>query len=104
MKKLLILALFVGLLASCTTTPEYIAKDKDGNPILIKDREGVIADAIKLNVDSIYVKEFENDGFFTPLRDMGEDETVFRVDSINGERVSWYVTYRVIHMSNLAER
>lgn len=102
MKKLINLALFVGLLSSCTA--EYAAKDRDGAPILIRDTEGVVADAIALGLDSIYVKRFDMDEFYKPLRHMGKNETIVRSDTINGERYTWFSTYRVIHMSDVKKR
>lgn len=103
MKKLLILALFAGLFASCT--PEYIAKDKNGNPILIRDRAGVIEDAKALGVDSITVMRFDNDSEFHPLRQIHADETVFRSDTLsNGKKIAWSMQYRNVKLSNVIER
>ena len=102
MKKL-ILALFVGLLASCT--PEYIAKDKNGNPILIRDRAGVIEDAKVLGIDSITVMRFDNDAEFHPLRQVHADETVFRSDTLsNGKKIAWSMQYRNVKLANVIER
>lgn len=103
MKKLTILALFVGLLSSCTPS-EYAAKDRDGAPILIRDTEGIIADAIKLGLDSIYVKRFDMDEFYRPLRQMGKEQTIVTSDTIGGKRYTWFSTYRVIHVNNLIKR
>lgn len=102
MKKSIILALFVGLLSSCTA--EYAAKDRDGAPILIRDTDGVVADAIALGLDSIYVKRFDTDEFYEPLRSMGKNETIVRSDTINGKRYTWFSTYRVIHINSLIKR
>ena len=104
MKKLLIMALFVGLCTSCTYK-EYIAKDKYGNPVLIKDRDNVIPDAIKLGVDSIYVVQYIRENFSYPLRWMGKDETTYWKDTLSDGRViAGAHKYRIIHMSNLVER
>ena len=104
MKKLLIMALFAGLFASCTYN-EYIAKDKFGNPVLIKDRDNVIPDAIKLGLDSIYVVEYTRDNFSYTLRWMGDDKTTFWEDTLSDGRViAGAHKYRVIHMANLVER
>jgi hypothetical protein len=102
MKKL-ILALFVGLFYSCT--PEYIAKDKNGNPILIRDRAGVIEDAKVLGIDSITVMRFDNDAEFHPLRQVHADETVFRSDTLsNGKKIAWSMQYRNVKLANVIER
>lgn len=102
MKKLILLALCMGLLTSCVDT--YRAKDRDGSPILIRDTDGIIADAIALELDSIYVKKFDMDEFYEPLRYMGKDQTTVSSDTINGERYTWFSTYRVIHMNNVKKR
>lgn len=102
MKKLFIMALVMGLLTSCTN--EYAAVDRDGAPILIKDTDGVITDAIALGLDSIYVRNFDMDEFYEPLRHMGKDETTVSSDTINGKRYTWFATYRVIHMENVKKR
>ena len=103
MKKLLILALFAGLFTSCT--PEYIAKDKNGNPLLIRDRTGIIEDAKVLGVDSITVMRFDRDAEYHPLRLMHADETVFRSDTLaNGKKIFWSATYRVVKLTNVIER
>lgn len=104
MKKLFILALFVGLLSSCTYN-EYIAKDRHGNIVVIKDRENVIPDAVKLGVDSIYVVQYTRDNFSYTLRWMGEDETRFWQDTLrDGTPIAGVHKYRVIQMSNIIER
>lgn len=104
MKKSLILALFVGLLSSCTYK-EYIAKDRHGNPVLIKDRDNVIPDAIKLGVDSIYVVEYTRDNFSYTLRWMGKDQTTYWQDTLrDGTPIAGSHKYRVIQMSNVIER
>lgn len=102
MKKLILLALCMGLLTSCVD--EYTAKDRDGAPILIRDVDGVVADAKALGLDSIYVRNFDMDQFYEPLRRMGDDETTVSSDTINGKRYTWFATYRVIHMENVKKR
>jgi len=103
MKKLLILALAIGLFASCT--PEYAAKDKDGAPIIIKDFDGIMKDAIVLGLDSITVVKYKRDEFYRPLSQMGENETTFHFDTLtNGKIVSWSNRYRVIHLTNVVRR
>lgn len=102
MKKLTILALFVGLFSSCIS--EYAAKDRDGAPILIRDTDGIIDDAIALGLDSIYVKRFDMDEFYEPLRQMGKEQTIVSSDTIGGKRYTWYSTYRVVHVNSLVKR
>lgn len=103
MKKLLILALAIGLFTSCTS--EYAAKDKDGAPIIIKDFDGIIRDAIVLGLDSITVVKYERDKFYRPLSRMGKNETTFHFDTLaNGKRISWTSRYRVIHLTNVIRR
>lgn len=103
MKKLTITVLFLGLLTSCIT-PEYTAKDRDGAPILIKDSNGVIDDALALNLDSIYVVRYNRAEYFTPLRRMAEEETRFWSDTINGEKHHFNASYRIVHLANIIER
>lgn len=104
MKKLFTLALFVELLSSCTYK-EYIAKDRHGNIVVIKDRENVIPDAIKLGVDSIYVVEYTRDNFSYTLRWMGEDQTTFWQDTLSdGRAIAGAHKYRVIQMSNVKKQ
>lgn len=102
-KLLLVIALLMSMLASCT--PEYIAKDNRGNPILIKDRDGVIQDALKLGLDSIYVVEYTRDNFSYPLRWMGDNHTNYWKDTLSDGRVIAGVhTYRIIKMNTVFER
>ena len=103
MKKLILMSLFMGLLTSCIT-PEYTAKDRDGAPILIKDSNGVIDDALALNLDSIYVVRYNRDDYFTPLRRMAEEETTFWSDSINSKKHHFSASYRIVHLSNIIKR
>ena len=102
MKKLTILALFVGLLSSCTA--EYAAKDRDGAPILIKDRNNVIDNAIALGLDSVYVRKFNNDDYYLPIRSMGKEQTMVNSDTIGGKRHTWYTTYRIVRINSLIKR
>lgn len=103
MKKLFILALFVGLFSSCIS--EYAAKDKDGAPIIIKDFDGVMKDAIKLGLDSITVVKYDRDEFYRPLTYMGKNETTFHSDTLsNGRKIAWSNRYRIIYLSNVVKR
>lgn len=103
MKKLFILALFVGLFTSCID--EYAAKDKDGAPIIIKDFDGVMKDAMKLGLDSITVVKYDTDEFYRPLTYMGKNEIRFHSDTLsNNKRVAWYNKYRIIYLSNVVKR
>ena len=102
MKKLILLALCTGLIVSCTD--KYTAKDKTGAPILIIDREGVIDDAIALELDSIYVKSFNLEDFYTPLRTMGVDQTIVTNDTINDEPYVWFSIYRVVYMNTVIKK
>ena len=97
------MSLFMGLLTSCIT-PEYTAKDRDGAPILIKDSYHIVADAIALNLDSIYVVRYDNADYFTPLRRMAQEETTFWSDSINGKKHHFSASYRIVHLSNIIKR
>lgn len=103
MKKLLIMALFVGLFSSCIS--EYAAKDKDGAPIIIRDYDGVMKDAIRLGLDSITVVKYDRDEFYRPLTYMGKNETTFHSDTLSsGRKIAWMTKYRVIYMSNVVKR
>jgi hypothetical protein len=103
MKKLIILTFAIGLLSSCVD--EYTAKDRNGAPILIRDNHGIIQDAFSLGLDSIYVRKFDNDDHYVPLRFMGSDETSLNSDTLaNGKKIWWYTSYRVIHTSNIVKR
>lgn len=102
MKRIILFALCMGLLTSCAN--EYAAKDKDGAPILIKDSDGVIEDAKALGLDSIYVRKSNIDNHYTALRRMGESETIFWSDSIDGQMYHGKTTYRIVHMSNVIAR
>jgi hypothetical protein len=103
MKRLLSIALVIGLLTSCGS-PEYIAKDSDGAPILIHDREGIIADAVKVGADSIYLVKYTRDKSYHPLRWMGENKIQAWADTINGKSYSGVHTYKVIPLENIILR
>jgi len=103
MKKLTITVLFLGLMTSCMA-PEYTAKDRDGAPILIKDLDGVVADAIALDLDSIYVVRYNLADHYEPLRRMAEEETTFWSDTIDGQKHHFNASYRIVHLANIIER
>ena len=102
MKRIILFALCMGLLTSCAN--EYTAKDKDGAPMLIKDLDGVIEDAKALGLDSVYLRKSNHEGHFTVLRRMGESETIFWSDTINGEMYRGSTVYRIVHLANIIER
>lgn len=103
MKKLLLALIIILAMSSCTK--QYIAKDKDGAPIVIYDREGIIEDAFTLSVDSIYVVKFTNDSFYHPLRWMGKEQTTFWTDTLTtGKVISGAHTYRKLKLSDVYER
>lgn len=102
--KQLLLALIV-ILAMSSCTKQYIAKDKDGAPIIIYDREGIIEDAFKLKVDSIYVVKYTRGKTYTPLRWMGKEQTTFWTDTLTtGKVISGAHTYRKLKLSQVYER
>lgn len=99
MKRIILFALCMGLLTSCVQ--QYAAKDKYGAPILILDGEGVIEDAKALGLDSVYVRQSNNEDHYTALRRMGESETIFWSDSIDGKKYHGTTIYRIVYTSDV---
>jgi hypothetical protein len=103
MKKSFIAVLFLGLISACT--PEYITKDPiHGTPIVIRDRESIIENALALGVDSVCVVS-NSTGNYSPIDWMNENSTTLFQDTLeNGSVIAGSITYRVVYTKNLIEK
>jgi hypothetical protein len=103
MKKLLILALFVGLLTSCMPTT-YRTKDKHGNVIHVRDTDGSIESAIILQLDSISVVAGAFDKFYKPAGYLHKDTVMFYSTYVDGREYAGYLEYKKICVNDLQRR
>ena len=103
MKKSFIAVLFLGLVSACT--PEYITKDPiDGTPIEIRDREGIIKDALAIGTDSICVVSNGRSEYY-PIRRMNENTVTYWQDTLkDGSVRAGSLKYRVVYLKNIIER
>jgi hypothetical protein len=103
MKKSFIIVLFTGLISACTA--EYITKDPiDGTPIEIRDRQGIIEDALRIGTDSICIVTNGRSEYY-PIRWMNENTTTYWQDTLkDGSVKAGSLEYRVVYLKNIIER
>jgi hypothetical protein len=103
MKKLLILALFVGLLTSCMH-PTYRAKDRYGKVVHIIDPDGEVESAIELELDSISVYAGAFDDFYRPSGYLHRDTTMFYSSYVDGVEYAGYLEYKIVKVKDIHKR
>lgn len=103
MKKLLILALFLGFMTSCMPTT-YRTKDKHGNIVHVRDTDGSIESAIILQIDSISVVAGAFDEFFKPAGYLQKDTIMFYSSYVDGREYAGYLEYKKLSVNDLHRR
>lgn len=107
MKTIYLILVLIFAVVSTSCTSEYISKSSDGDIILITDQEGIVLDAIALQVSEISVYRFSGDNSFTVDRSptYRKDTTVFYVDTLsNGNPVHGYIEYKTILLKDVIDR
>ena len=105
MKKLFILALFVGLLTSCIQ--RYDAETRNGYPIVIRDSNGLIEQALERGDDSVSVvtSHLEPDSEYRAMDYLhSKDTLMFYEEYVNGVKYTGFLKYRVIKTSTISKR
>lgn len=105
MKKLFILALFVGLMTSCIH--RYDAVTRHGYEIVIRDSQGLIEEALERGDDSVSVvtSHLELDNEYRSMDYLhSKDTLMFYEEYMDGKKYSGYLEYRVIRTSTINKR
>jgi hypothetical protein len=105
MKKLLILALFLGLMTSCVQ--RYDAVTRSGYEIVIRDSQGWIEQALQRGDDSISVvtSHLEIDSEYRAMDYLhSKDTLMFYEEYVDGKKYTGFLEYKVIKTSTITKR
>lgn len=97
--------MLVSIFTACTSTTEYRALDSEGASILIRDRNNVIEDAIKLNADKIYIVKYGREQHYVPLRYAGKDTVIVKTSkSVDNRMTETQMVYKNISLISIQKR
>ena len=103
--KRLIICLYLGLMTSCIQ--RYDAVTRHGYPIVIRDSQGLIQQALERGDDSVSVVTSHlelNDEYRAMDYLHSRDTLMFYEEYVDGKKYTGFLEYRIIRTSTISKR
>lgn len=93
----------LGLTTSCFS-PQYVG-EVEGQPVIIKDSNDIIKDAIEMGIDSITIVKFSRQVYWEVETRHYDDDVRYWSDTLaDGRAIAGSIRYRNISLSKIKKR